>query len=218
MRQFASTGLRIWNLSLEAKLVYSAFGLMSLLALLVSALFYEDLVGHSSEGVRGYYAGEVAGPIGTATPPSAPPASPPRGAPGAPADSSSGGPRIELPDEPGASDSAPPSRLTIAVTYRKLLEVTHFHLFTVPVFLLIIAHLFMLTGLSSRAKVGWIASGWIAGFGHLAAPWLVRYGGAGWAWSYAASGALLGVSTTVMTLYPMWSMWLGKPPERAAAQ
>ena len=45
-------------------------------------------------------------------------------------------------------------QLTVAVTYRKLLEVTHFHLFTLPVFLLIIAHLFMLTGLSSTAEDG----------------------------------------------------------------
>ena len=41
-------------------------------------------------------------------------------------------------------DEEPP-KLVMAVTYRKLLEVTHFHLFTLPVFLLIIAHLFMLT-------------------------------------------------------------------------
>ena len=61
-----------------------------------------------------------------------------------------------------AVEAAPSSeQLTVAVTYRKLLEVTHFHLFTVPVFLLIIAHLFMLTGLSSMAKTAWIAIGWL---------------------------------------------------------
>ena len=32
------------------------------------------------------------------------------------------------------------------MTYRKLLEVTHFHLFTMPVVLLIIGHLFLATG------------------------------------------------------------------------
>ena len=35
---------------------------------------------------------------------------------------------------------------------RKLLEVTHFHLFTMPVVLLIVGHLFLATGLSDRAK------------------------------------------------------------------
>ena len=186
MRQFASSGFRIWNLSREAKLVYTGFGLFSLLALAVSALFYEDLVGPRTAGVAGYYAGAVAAPAETG----------PAGAAGAAA-----GPKIELPE-------APSERITVAVSYRKLLEVTHFHLFTVPVFLLIIAHLFMLTGLSSPAKVAWIAAGWVSALVHVAAPWLIRYGGAGWSFSYPLSGAVMGTALTVMTVYPIVVMWL----------
>jgi hypothetical protein len=189
VRQFASSGFRIWNLSREAKLVYTGFGLFALLALVVSMMFYEDLVGPRTAGVGGYYAGSrtvVAAPTGAAT----------------------GGPRIEMPDEAA-------ERITVAVTYRKLLEVTHFHLFTVPVFLLIIAHLFMLTGLSSTAKMVWIATGWLSSLLHLAAPWLIRYGGAGWSWSYPLSGALMAVALTVMTVYPMVVMWL---PHRERAR
>jgi hypothetical protein len=103
----------------------------------------------------------------------------------------------------------------VAVTYRKLLEVTHFHLFTVPVFLLIIAHLFMLTGLSSTAKTVWIAAGWLSAFVHLLAPWLIHYGGTAWTFTYATSGALMGLAMTVMTLYPIVVMWL---PRREAAK
>ena len=58
-------------------------------------------------------------------------------------------------------------------------------LITVPVFLLIIAHLFMLTGLSSTAKTVWIAAGWLSAFVHLLAPWLIRYGGTAWPTQYA---------------------------------
>jgi hypothetical protein len=181
VRQFSSGGFRLWNLSLEAKLVYSFFGLFALAALAISALFYEDLVGTGTAGVKGYYAGEAA-------------AAPEKGA--------KGGPEIVLPDEKAAP-------MAVAVTYRKLLEVTHFHLFTVPVFLLIIAHLFMQTGLSTRAKAGWIVGGWVAAGVHLAAPWLVRYGGAGWAAVYGWSGAALGVTSGVLTGYPIWAMWLG---------
>jgi hypothetical protein len=57
VRQFASGGFRIWNLSREAKLVYTGFGLFALLAMFVSMLFYEDLVGGGTRGVRAYYAG-----------------------------------------------------------------------------------------------------------------------------------------------------------------
>ena len=195
MRQFAASGFRIWNLSREAKLVYSGFGLFALLALVVSMMFYEDLVGPRTAGVGGYYAGSATTPRGAAAGPV------------------TGGPRIELPTD-GVEGA---ERITVAVTYRKLLEVTHFHLFTVPVFLLIIAHLFMLTGLSSTAKMVWIAGGWLSSLLHLAAPWLIRYGGAGWSWSYPLSGALMALALTVMTVYPIVVMWLPRPdrgPER----
>jgi hypothetical protein len=180
MRQFASSGFRIWNLSREAKLVYTGFGLFSLLAILVSVMFYEDLVGPKTGGVRAYYAGEV-----EAVPPSV----------------ATGGPRLDVPDE------AP--RMTVAVSYRKLLEVTHFHLFTVPVFLLIIAHLFMLTGLSSRWKTIWIAAGWAGSLVHLGAPWVIRYGAASLAWLFPVSGTLMAVPIVVMTAYPIVVMWMG---------
>jgi hypothetical protein len=193
VRQFASAGFRIWNLSRDAKLVYTFFGLFSLLALLVSALFYEDMVGGGHAGIRAYYAGESAG--ARAAQPT------PKAAPNA-------GPEIALPEEP-AAESAPHAPLTVAVTYRKLLEVTHFHLFTVPVFLLIVAHLFMLTGLRSSTKAAWICAAWLSALLHLAAPWIVRYGSAAWAPLYSISGALLGVTSLVLTVYPIGAMWLG---------
>jgi hypothetical protein len=201
MRQFASSGFRIWNLSREAKLIYTGFGLFSIAAIAVSMMFYEDLVGPKTAGVAGYYAGAAHARAATGA-----------AATGAAA-TGGGGPNIELPDE--AAAPATSEQLTVAVTYRKLLEVTHFHLFTVPVFLLIIAHLFMLTGLSSTAKTAWIAAGWLSAFVHLLAPWLIRYGGSAWSFTYATSGALMGLALSVMTIYPIVVMWL---PRRETAK
>ena len=190
MRQFASSGFRIWNLSREAKLIYTGFGLFSLMAIVVSMMFYEDLVGPKTAGVAGYYAGAAhASDKSAATA------------------AGGGGPKIEMPDDAAAATRTS-EQITVAVTYRKLLEVTHFHLFTVPVFLLIIAHLFMLTGLSSTAKTVWIAAGWLSAFVHLLAPWLIRYGGAAWSFTYPTSGALMGLALSVMTIYPIIVMWL----------
>jgi hypothetical protein len=195
VRQFASSGFRIWNLSREAKLIYTGFGLFSIAAIVVSMMFYEDLVGPKTAGVAGYYAGAAHARAATG-------------------DAATGaGPKIELPDE--VTPPATSEQLTVAVTYRKLLEVTHFHLFTVPVFLLIIAHLFMLTGLSSTAKTVWIAAGWLSAFVHLLAPWLIRYGGAAWSFTYPTSGALMGLALSVMTIYPIVVMWL---PRRETAK
>jgi hypothetical protein len=188
LRQFATAGFRIWNLSREAKLVYTGFGLFSLLAITVSGLLYDDMVG-GEKSVRGYYAGEVSPP------------SPSRS-------SSPGGPKIDLPEGDGTTTA-----IAVAIPYRKLLEVTHFHLFTVPVFLLIVAHLFMLTGLSARVKSIWIVLAFVGSLSHLAAPWLIRYAGASLAPMYGISGALMGVSIGFLTVYPMVVMWMPRPAD-----
>jgi hypothetical protein len=200
VRQFASSGFRIWNLGREAKLVYTGFGIFALLAIFVSILFYEDLVGPRSAGVAGYYAGTAAHAGANSSANEG--ANSNGGSNSAAATGNSGaGPRIEL-DE--AAEARP---IVVAVTYRKLLEVTHFHLFTVPVFLLIIAHLFMLTGLGPSLKLTFIVTGFASSLLHLVAPWAIRYGGAGWAWLYPLTGGAMALSLTFMTAYPIVVMW-----------
>ncbi|MBP6741388.1 MAG: hypothetical protein KA244_00930 [Deltaproteobacteria bacterium] len=204
MRQFASSGFRIWNLSREAKVIYSFFCVLSLLALLSSLALYEDLVGPSLQPQRlsrvtAYYSDaqpDIDNPVNKA-------AQPPSQAP-------TGGPEIALPEDeqqPPQLTAHRPEKLTVTMPYRKLLEVTHFHLFTVPVFLLILTHLFMLTELSSRHKLLWITVGWVAGSLHIFAPWLIRLGGSRLAFTFPLSGALLLVAGLVLTLYPMLVMW-----------
>jgi hypothetical protein len=181
VRQFASSGFRIWNLSREAKWVYTGFAVFSLLALVVSGLFYDELVGR---GIARYYLGDT--PAASAAAP---------------------GPRVDV--EPGEG-------LALGVSYRKLLEVTHFHLFTVPVFLLITAHLFMLTALGTRQKIFWIISAWLSALVHMAAPWLVRFVSAKMSFMYSVSGAAMAVSWGALTLYPVVVMWL--PPKEAESE
>ena len=66
-------------------------------------------------------------------------------------------------------------------SYRQLLELTHFHLYTEPITWLVVAHLYALSG---RAR-GWIIAGTLAAIGtQIALPWLVTYGGAGFAWLF----------------------------------
>lgn len=194
MRQFASTGFRLWNLGREARLLYSTFCLLTLAGVVSSALYYGDLVGGGTAGIRAYYAGEG-------------------GEEWAAAGGTGAGPKIDLPD--GASGGPGAGRLVVAASYRKLLEVTHFHLFTMPVVLLIVGHLFLATGLGDRAKLGWIAGGSGAVALHLATPWLVRYGGGSLAALHALSGLALIVTMTVLTGYPVVAMWR-RPPAAGA--
>ena len=194
MRQFGSSGFRLWNLGVEAKVLYSAFCLLTLLGIGSSALYYGDLVGAGTGGIRRYYAGD-----GEAAPPVA-------------ARADGVGPAIDMPPDA----DAPRAPLVVAVTYRKLLEVTHFHLFTMPVVLLIVGHLFLATGVGPRARIGWVgaASGSVAL--HIATPWLVRYTSPRLAFLHAVSGAALTLSMGVLTVYPVVAMWRRKPPREPA--
>jgi hypothetical protein len=192
MRQFASSGFRLWNLGLDAKILYTSFCLLTLLGVLSSALYYGDLVGSGTRGIRRYYAGETertAEPPATASPPA--------------------GPTIDLPENAEAA-RAP---IVVPIGYRKLLEVTHFHLFTMPVVLLIVGHLFLATGLGDRAKRAWLVIASASVAAHLATPWVVRYAGARLAPLHAVTGISLTVTMTVLTLYPVLAMWR-RPLER----
>jgi hypothetical protein len=99
-------------------------------------------------------------------------------------------------------------------TARRLLEVTHFHLFSMPVYLLVLGHLFLLTGLSARAKTGWIGASVAATAVHLLAPWCVYFGGRALAWLYPISGAALLATFAVLMLVPLYEMWWAPEPRR----
>lgn len=201
MRHFAQKGFLIEHLSIEAKIIYTAFQVFSLAALAVSITYYSTLVDDAPlVGARVYYAGEVPAPA----PPPQVQSDPYYVA--TPGD----GPELVIPDEVESDEAA--ARLIAPMTTRKLLEVTHFHLFTVPVFLLIIAHLFILCGMSPRAKRGWILSAVSSTALHMAAPWVVFEGGGGWAWLTPVSGVWMSASMIVLIVWPLWSMW-SKPRE-----
>jgi hypothetical protein len=201
MRQFASSRFRLWNLSRPAKLIYTCFCGLSLLAILSSLLLYEDLVGPSLRSghvqrVATYYGPDQSPlpPPTHATPEAAPDAAPP-----------SPGPAIAIADE----DASP--SLTLSMPYRKLLEVTHFHLFTIPVFVLILTHLYLLTETAAHSQLIWISLAWLSALLHILSPWLIRYGSPHLSLSYPLSGGGLLLSCLWLTAYPVWVMWRGKP-------
>lgn len=63
----------------------------------------------------------------------------------------------------------------------ELLENTHFHIYIVPMVLLVLTHVFFLTGWSERTKVGVTALAYAVAAFDLAAPWIVWSGGASFA-------------------------------------
>jgi hypothetical protein len=188
MKDFVRVSGRLRALPLVARVTYSVFLVFTLIALVFSAWLGADMLGADLNGLPTYYAG---GPEVTSPPKAASPTPPP----------SAAGPIIELPSEgltPRERDPIP---------LRKLLEVTHFHLFSMPVYLMILAHLFMLSRLGPRTKLIWNGLASLTVLAHIAAPWIARTGLSGASAFYAASGALLMVTFLVLAGVPLFEMW-----------
>jgi len=180
---------RLRALPVGGKILYSAFVVATLIGLLVSARLYSVGVGDAGPAV--YYAGAAA-PAATAAPAHA-----------------SGGPAIEL-----APEDAQPHRIVEQIPERKLLEVTHFHLFTIPVYVLILAHLWLLAKVPPWAQHAGVVAAVVASAAHVAAPWVVR-GRPGLAFLMGSSGIAMLVTLGVIGLGAMIDMWLPNPPPPA---
>lgn len=197
MRAFAGKGIS--QLSLETRLVYTIFALFSLAALIVSTLLYEDILGLDG-GTRAatYYGGTPADPL---------PAAP------APVLDSSG-PMVELPGDAFEVDASARTGLGIRMSARTLLEVTHFHLFTAPIFFLVIAHLFLLCAVARAVKMTVISVSAVSLAAHLAAPAIIWASDGGGAWLMPVSGVLMGATFALMTIWPMFAMWAPRTSRR----
>lgn len=108
----------------------------------------------------------------------------------------------------GNANDPEAAEILVEKSARELLEITHFHLFTMPVLLLVLAHLFLLArgGAWKGAVVG-VAL--LSTALHVAGPWVVRYGGPGWAWVMPATGLPFALSMGVMTLWPLPELFAG---------
>jgi hypothetical protein len=185
VKDFAAGPGRLRMLPVGAKLLYTAFTLSALVGLVVSWRLYGAVVGGA--GAPAYYAGAAV------TQP-------------APAKEAGAGdgPVLDLPEEATA-----PRVLVEQISDRKLLEVTHFHLFSVPVYVLILAHLWLLARIPAWAQTGGVAVAVAASALHLGAPWLVR-GHPSLSALMPVSGMLMLVTLGGMGLGSTVDMWMPK--------
>ncbi len=98
------------------------------------------------------------------------------------------------------------------MSFRELAEITHFHLFTMPVVFIILIHVLYLTMVSAKMK---ILMTWM-GFGgvmlDLASPWLIWGVSPVFALTMLAGDLLMLVSFLVMMIIPLHEMWFLKVP------
>ena len=193
MRDFAKSKQPLTRIPVPNRLVYTVFLIFAAAGILSAVLLSHAGPGWTPESVAKYYRGEEAVA---------------EDAESEPMDDSSG-PVIDLPefDPSGSSADPEPMQIHHAQSYRQILENSHQHLFSMPVFFLILAHLFARARFPRRfihVGVGLTAFGLA---GHIAGPWLVRYVGAGWSWFMLFTLGALIAGMLVMLLGSLAAMW-----------
>ena len=107
------------------------------------------------------------------------------------------------------------SEMSFPKTFWQLVEGSHFHLFTIPIVVLVLSHLLCATPTSARLRVFLTSLTFAGAFLDAVGPWAIRYLSAGFAyllivgWMFLAGGALVIV---LLTLVAMWA------PERWTAR
>jgi hypothetical protein len=97
----------------------------------------------------------------------------------------------------------------------ELLETAHFHLFSMPIFFLVLGHIFFLSSWSERSKLVVILTAFAALLSETALPWLIVYHSARWAWLEHPTRFALLASFLVFVVVPLREMWgREEPPAR----
>jgi hypothetical protein len=184
---------RLSKLSAHSRVIYSTFLLFTLVGVGLTLWLSSEMVGTRLQRFAEYYAGER-----------------PAAAEHAAAPALDEGPAFDLPAEMTEQPAPEP------MATRKLLEVTHFHIFSMPIYMLILAHIYVLSAASSRSKTVWVGIAITSTAAHIAAPWMGAAGTAGAAVTYALSGTGLFASMTWMAIVPLVEMWIPRRLEAGA--
>ena len=98
------------------------------------------------------------------------------------------------------------------MSFRELAEITHFHLFTMPVVFMILVHVLYLTNASNRLKIvtTWISFGGV--ILDLISPWLISYVSPAFVLTMLTGDTFMTAGFLVMFVIPLHEMWILKQP------
>jgi hypothetical protein len=98
------------------------------------------------------------------------------------------------------------------MSFRELAEITHFHLFTMPVVFMILIHVMYLTDASHWLKSAVTLGGLGGVMLDLLSPWLITYVSPLFVFTMLAGDTLMTASFLVMLAVPLYEMWvIGQP-------
>ena len=98
-------------------------------------------------------------------------------------------------------------------TYRGMVELAHFHLFAMGMLMMVLTHLALFVPLRPQWKVALILVPFVSALVSEGSGWLVRFGGAGFAWTKIAGILLLQGSLAALVGIALWSVFAGRQAE-----
>ena len=94
-------------------------------------------------------------------------------------------------------------------TYRGMVELAHFHLFAMGMLMMVLTHLALFVPVRPGLKIALIVVPFASALASEGAGWLVRYGGAGFAWTKIAGVLMLQGSLAALVVIALWSVFAG---------
>jgi hypothetical protein len=91
-------------------------------------------------------------------------------------------------------------------TYGGMLELAHFHLFAMGMLMMVLTHLALFVPLKPQWKIALIIVPFVSALASEGGGWLVRFGGAGFAWTKIAGFLLLQGSLAALVMVALFSV------------
>ena len=96
-------------------------------------------------------------------------------------------------------------------SFLELLETAHFHLFSMPIFFLVLGHIFLLTDVTPRWKMIVVCASFAALVLEIALPFLIVYASPAFAWLEHPTRLAFFATFLVLSLVPLREMWKAPP-------
>lgn len=93
-------------------------------------------------------------------------------------------------------------------SYRELLEVTHTHIFSIPIVIFVLSRIMAMTHTREGLKITVYGVSFMGIILNLAAPWLIRYASPHFVITFTISNILLILSFGAYIFIPLYEMWI----------
>ena len=105
------------------------------------------------------------------------------------------------------------AEMQFARSFRELLDVTHDHAFSQPFLFFILCHIFALTGVSDRVKIGVYVASFATVLVDLGVPYLIRFVSPAFAPLQVVNSTVMSLALLLLLAVPTYEMWFYRPRE-----